>query len=105
MRLAKIISLILTILLLCSCIVKTKKVAKYDEDCQFATRKIELTLEQVSIFEDMHCQNDDCKLEFAERIANATLLFPVSAVVSGSIAVAGNTMYWLEKQENCKKED
>jgi len=79
--------------------VTPNKVTGFDGGC--VSNKIELTLEQVEVFKNKNCQNDDCKGEFFEEMAVIFLLIPVSAVVSGSIAIVGNTMYWLEEKAKC----
>jgi hypothetical protein len=90
--------------LLCACVVTPKKVASYNETCKVATQKFELTVEQTEVFNGIHCSNDDCELDFVGDIASAALTTGVSAIVSGSIAVAGNTLYWLELQGNCPQD-
>jgi len=96
--------IIFSSVLLCACVVTPKKVATYDEKCKVAMQKIELTVEQTEIFNDMHCSNDDCELDFVGDIASAVFTTSVSAIVSGSIALVGNTIYWLELQGECPQD-
>lgn len=93
--------LILLSSMLGACVVVPQKVASYDRQCMVSTQKIELTLEQAETFHSMDCSNDYCELDFAEDIAASALLFTSSAIVSGSIALAGNTLYWLESKGEC----
>lgn len=85
----------------CACVVVPKKVAGYDEKCMVSTQKVELTTEQIQTFEDIICNNHDCKIEFLGAIASSALVTTTSAIVSGSIALVGNTLYWLESQGEC----
>ncbi|MDF3012932.1 MAG: hypothetical protein K0Q78_1136 [Cellvibrio sp.] len=88
---------------LCACVVVPEKVASYDQKCMVATQKIELTVEQVAAFHDwdLHCTHFDCKSELVGLIASSALVTTSSAVVSGSIALVGNTLYWMENQGKC----
>ncbi len=85
----------------CACVVVPKKVASYDEKCMVSTQKVELTTEQIQIFEAITCNNNDCKTQFVGAIASSALVTTTSAIVSGSIALVGNTLYWLESQGEC----
>jgi hypothetical protein len=85
----------------CACVVVPKKVASYNEKCMVSTQKIELTMEQAETFSDASCTNNDCDIEFMGTIASSALLTTTSAIVSGSIALVGNTLYWLESQGEC----
>jgi hypothetical protein len=85
----------------CACVVVPKKVASYDKKCMVSTQKVELTMEQAQTFSDIDCINNDCKMEFVGAIASSALVTTTSAIVSGSIALVGNTLYWLENQGEC----
>lgn len=78
--------------LLSSCCYYPKKVEFYDEDCQIESKK--LVLEATLVNVTANCQNEECII---------ALLVPsvASAVVSGSIVIVGNIVYWLEKQGKC----
>ncbi len=84
-----------------ACVIVPKKVASYDEKCMVSTQKVELTMEQVQTFNDIDCINNNCKLEFVGAIATSVVMTTTSAIVSGSIALVGNTLYWLESQGEC----
>ncbi len=86
---------------LSSCIIKPKKIVAYDAKCKIETKRYELTAEQVKMFENMRCENDGCRMQFANEVMGAVLLVPLSAIVSGSIAVTGNTLHWLEEKGKC----
>jgi hypothetical protein len=97
----KSLSLLLVCCFLCSCIIKPKKVVGYDEACNVETKRYELTVEQVKMFENMQCENDDCKKQFVGQAVGAVFMVPLSAIVSGSIMVTGNTLHWLEEKGKC----
>ena len=88
---------------LCSCVVVPKQVGSYDTKCKVATKKIELTMEQIDSFHGLSCSNHDCNIDLVGEIMSSALLTTASAIVSGSIALTGNTLYWLEKQGDCPK--
>ncbi len=80
------------------CIVYPKQVSVYDRYCGVRSHKLTLEAEYVL----GHCPNSTA----AE--AEACLLIiagsaVASSVISGSIVVVGNTIYWLEKQGRCKQ--
>lgn len=69
----------------------------YDPGCQITARQ--MTLQSVQVASFGSCQGNDCAamLVFVGATAAA------SAVVSGSIVVAGNVVYWFEKQGLCRR--
>lgn len=85
----------------CACVVTPKKVASYDEKCMVSTHKIELTVEQINLFNDVHCISNSCKMELTSALVTSALTTATSAVVSGSIALLGNTLYWAESKGKC----
>ena len=81
--------------LLSACVVVPVERQTYDPDCRIARR--EITLETAVIGGFGHCQGNDC----AALLATMGLVTAASVVVSGSIAVVGNVLYWLEHQGRC----
>lgn len=89
-------------LFLCSCAVMPKFTEKFDEKCQTVQKKIELSIESAGMFKDLECSNNkDCKAVFLEEVLASVIIFPVSAIISGSIALIGNTIYWVEEYGQC----
>jgi len=86
---------------LSACIVVPEKVASYDQQCGASTKKIELTVEQIEVFDIENCIVHSCTEEIIGALAISTLALTTSTVVSGSIALVGNTVYWLESQGEC----
>jgi hypothetical protein len=67
----------------------------YDPDCQVVHRHMELQVVQVAMINN--CADKTCQ---AVAISMAAVT-AVSAIVSGSIVIVGNTGYWAERQASC----
>ena len=89
-------SLVAAVLLLSGCIVVPRTTIAYDEQCQIVRKQMSLKAEQVGLLAD--CSNDAC----VGVLVGAGVVTAVTAVVSGSVVVIGNVVYWLEKQGNCR---
>ena len=75
---------------------------KFDKKCQTVQKKVELSIEDAGIFGELECPNkEECKAQFLGQVLGSVIVLPVSAIISGSIAVIGNTVYWLEEQGQC----
>jgi hypothetical protein len=83
-------------LLASGCVFYPKTVESYDPVCELRTRQMQLKSEV------MHgtC-GGSTQSEAVGCLALAAGITAGSAVVSGSIVVAGNTVYWLEKRGKC----
>ncbi|WP_372870865.1 hypothetical protein [Shewanella sp.] len=87
-----------------SCVVVPKKIEYYDHDCEIASKRYELTTEQYSLFEQAKaCSDDECTAQAVGVAFGAIAVTSISAVISGSIVLVGNTVYWLEKQGKCSR--
>jgi len=73
----------------------TKEV--YDTDCRIAAKQMELQPVQIAAIHG--CHSDGCVAILAAVTATAA----ASAIISGSIVVVGNVVYWFEKQGQCNK--
>lgn len=75
---------------------------KFNKKCQAVQKKVELTVEQTAMFDNLECPNkEDCKTMFLGNIIGSVIVFPVSAIISGSIAIVGNTIFWVEEYGQC----
>jgi len=83
--------------LLEGCIVVPRTTSSYDRDCQVVSKHVEL--EPVQIAALGGCSNAGC----AALLAFAGVTAAASAAISGSIAVVGNVVYWMEKQGQCAR--
>ncbi len=90
-------SLPLLCLALSSCVVVPQTQLVYDEQCKTHTRQV--TLEAAYIGGFHQCAGDGC----LTLLAAAGLVTAASVVVSGSIAIVGNAVYWLERQGRCPR--
>lgn len=82
-------------LLLSACIVVPRTVERYDPECQIIARHMDLEAVQIGYISG--CSNQGC----ATLIVAAAATVTASAIISGSIVVIGNTVYWFEKQGRC----
>ncbi|MDO9072240.1 MAG: hypothetical protein Q8R98_16630 [Rubrivivax sp.] len=82
---------------LAGCIVVPQTHTVYDPGCQTHTRQV--TLEAAYIGGFHSCAGDGC----LALLATAGVVSAASVVVSGSLAVVGNVVYWLELQGRCNK--
>lgn len=89
---------------LCACVVVPKKVASYDEKCKLAVQKMGLDIAAMESDDKWVCTQNDCAWDISRDIAQATFTVATSAVIASSIALAGNTMYWLERNGECPNE-
>lgn len=85
--------------LLQACIVVPVTTHVYDEGCKIMSKQMEL--ETVQIVAIQGCTNKDCVAVLAAASASVV----ASAVISGSIVVVGNVVYWFEKQGRCQRFD
>jgi hypothetical protein len=83
--------------LLQACVVVPRTTSVYDEECKVLRRQMVLDVEQIGVFGG--CSNDGC----AALLVGSGVVVAASAVVSGSIAVVGNMVYWFERQGQCFK--
>lgn len=85
------------LLLLQGCVYVPRTTEVYDPDCRISSKHMDLEPVQVAAFAG--CSNDGCAVLIVAAGATAA----ASAIISGSIVVAGNIAYWLEKQGRCEK--
>ncbi len=94
-----VLSLALAMLLgLQACVVVPRTTEFYDADCHITTRQMRLETVQIGVLG--RCSNVGCATALVVIGATAA----ATAVVSGSIVVVGNVVYWLEKQGRCVRE-
>ena len=91
--------LALVVVWLAGCVVVPQTRESYDEGCRMMKR--EVVLETTSAERFKKCEGAECT---AMMVATGVVT-AASAVVSGSIAMVGNVLYWFERQGRCKSGD
>jgi hypothetical protein len=71
----------------------------YDPGCRIMSKQMELQPVQVAALGN--CRGEQCAAILTFMGATAA----ASAVVSGSIVVTGNVVYWFEKQGHCDRRE
>ncbi len=79
-------------LLLAGCVVVPRTAQVYDPQCRSYVKQMVLEAEVIGAIG--YCNNDGC----AAMLAAMGIVTAASAVVSGSVAVIGNIVYWAERQ-------
>jgi hypothetical protein len=80
---------------LAACVYVPRTTEVYDEECRIQARQMTLDVQQVGFF--LGCRGRSCGLVLV-TLGAVTV---ASAVVSGSIVLAGNVVYWFEKRGRC----
>lgn len=76
------------------CVFVPKTVNLYDRECETAWKQMELEPVQVAAL-------GPCQADCATALVVIGAVAAASVVVSGSIVVVGNVVYWIEKQGRC----
>lgn len=84
--------------LLQACVVLPRTTQVFDPECQVVSKR--MVLEAVQIAAIQQCANQGC----VALVVGAGVVSAASAVISGTIVIAGNIAYWFEKQANCRKD-
>lgn len=95
-RLRRMALALSSVLWLQACIVVPRTVTTQEPDCAVLSRRVEL--EAVAIENLGHCRNN---AECSGLLVVAGVTAVASAVVSGSIAIVGNIVYWTERKGQC----
>jgi predicted small integral membrane protein len=81
-------------LLASACVVVPVTVEGYDSECRLVTHHMELKTVHVGAQQPyFRCDGGNCVVALG--------VTAVSAVVSGSIVVVGNVVYWAEQRADC----
>jgi len=82
-------------LLLCSCVIVPRTTEVYNADCKYIAKQSELQTVYVAALGA--CKDEQC----AGLLVFAGAATAISTVISGSIVMVENIVYWLEKPEDC----
>jgi hypothetical protein len=89
-----LLALTLTVGVLASgCVVAPVTTESFDPDCRVVVHHMEL--QNVVAFQLRGCQDSSCQLAVLASV------YAASAVISGSIVLIGNVVYWGEHQVKC----
>jgi hypothetical protein len=94
---ARSIGLVCVAALLAACVYLPRTTQVYDDDCRILAKQMTLDLHQAGVF-STGCSNQGC----AALLVTFGAVAMASAVVSGSIVIAGNIVYWFEKRGHCQ---
>lgn len=83
---------LLLCLTLSACVYVPRTKIADDPECQGVQKSMVLEEQQVSVLQG--CTNNTC----LAMLAGAGIVTAASVVVSGSIAVVGNVVYWVERE-------
>ena len=78
-----------------ACVFLPETTTRYDPECGVTQRHMTLKAYQIAAFGG--CRNEGC----AELLVIAGAVSATSLVISGSIAVVGDAVYWLERRSRC----
>lgn len=92
---ALVTCLLLACLVLAGCIVVPRTADVYDPACRTYVRQ--MVLETTVVGGMGACHNEGC----AVMLASLGIISAATAVVSGSVALVGNIVYWVERQGQC----
>lgn len=84
-------------LVLAACVYVPRTIEIHDPECKIVARH--MVLQEMQIAAITGCANEGCVTLVVAAAATAA----VSAVISGSIVVAGNTVYWFERRGQCRR--
>lgn len=91
--------LYLLALLLCSCVTLPRTTEVYNAECQFTAKHSELESVYVAVLGG--CKDEHC----AALLVFAGAVTAASVVLSGSVVLVENMVYWLEKPDHCQNDD
>ncbi len=95
MRLRTATAVVAASLLASACIVVPRTVDGYDPDCRIVTHHMQLDVVQIGRVNNCSYKQDCIAIVAALGVTAA------SAIVSGSIAVVGNMVFWGERRAGC----
>lgn len=98
LQLCRRLSGLAIVLSLSACIMVPRTTEVYDADCRISSKHMDLQPLQIGRFS--HCHNQEC----AALLVAAGATAAASTVISGSIVIVGNVVYWFEKQGRCERD-
>jgi len=96
-RLSDLLAMALICVAVQACVYLPSTIETYDPECQVVVRH--MTLQQVQVDAMIGCQNQAC----VAMILAVGATTAASVIVSGSVVVVGNIVYWLERRSACRQ--
>jgi hypothetical protein len=85
---------------LTACNAYPKKIAYYDQECDIIAEKLVVEANEDDLEVDIkNCSDETCILREFNKVTRRAS----EVVIASTIVVAGNTIYWFEKQGKCRK--
>ncbi len=98
----KINLVVFSLILLTGCTYKPKMIRYYDQDCGVMSKHLVLEKGQLQVLaRGEQCEDEDCARMALAHALGSAFSGPITAIIAGSIVVAGNTVYWLQRQMTC----
>ena len=91
-----VIAVVIAVLFLIGCVFTPRLITVYDEKCKIEVKHMVLEASEIQILSG--CTNEHC----IHTILAAGVISAGSAIISGSIVITSNIVYWLEKPKQCK---
>jgi len=86
------------VVLLAGCVVVPVTRDVYDPDCRLHRREVQL---EAAVLGQFHsCAGQEC----SALLVTLGVVSAATLVVSGSLAVVGNVVYWMEHEVNCRRQ-
>ena len=91
------------LLSICSCAVVPTFTEKFDNKCQTVQKKVVLSTEVLGPTDGFECPDKDaCIAKLSGHVIGSVIIYPLSAIFSGTIAMVGNSYYWVNELGQCK---
>lgn len=90
-------ALLVTLVVLGGCVFLPVTTTEYDPTCELTRRHMVLKPHELDAL--IGCQNEGC----GALLVLAGAVTAASVVVSGSVAVVGDTVYWLQDEGQCRR--
>jgi hypothetical protein len=81
-----------------ACVVVPVVDMRADVPCDLSTRQVTLDVQQIAALGN--CYGDAC----LAQLVIGGVVFATSLVVSGSVAIVGNTLHWIERARKCGRD-
>lgn len=90
---------VLALALVLSACAYPRVVREFDEECQVMTKHVVLDVKDSHGLENcLKSARLDCRPE----LVGLGVVLATSTIISGSIAIVGNLVYWAERKANCR---